>query len=216
MRWMVLLVIALLGMSRIGFSQVSDDWNLEKEKDGIRVYSRNLTGNRLKELRVQCTFQGTLSALVAMLSDVENYPKLMYKTKTSRLLRRISETEMYYYIETELPWPVENRDMNVHLLFTQDPDTRALRVQINKTADEVPPQPHIVRVADWLAVWEVQPQPNQQLQIDYHCRVNPGGSLPVWLVNLTATTGPYESFKLLRKTIRNSQYQGRKFKFLME
>ncbi|MBD2704252.1 hypothetical protein IC229_26650 [Spirosoma sp. BT702] len=216
MRRIVLLMVALVGINRIGCSQTSGDWNLEKDKDGIRVYSRNLLGNRLKELRVQTTFQGTLSSLVAMLSDIENYPKLMYKTKTSRLLRRVSETEIYYYIETALPWPVENRDMNVRLTFSQDPSTHVLRIQINKVADEVPPQPQTVRVVDWLAVWEVQPQPNQELKIDYHCRVNPGGSLPPWLINLTAATGPYESFKQLRKTIQASQYQGRTFKFLIE
>ncbi|GAB3695938.1 START domain-containing protein [Spirosoma flavus] len=216
MRQIVLLIVALVGINRIGCSQISGDWHLEKDKDGIRIYSRNLIGNRLKELRAQSTFQGTLSSLVAMLSDVENYPRLMYKTKTTRLLRRVSEAEIYYYIETELPWPVENRDMNVRLTFSQDPGTRVLRIQINKVADEVPPQPHAVRVVDWLAVWEVQPLPNQELKIDYHCRLNPGGSLPPWLINLTAANGPYESFKLLRKTMQSPQYQGRKFKFLTD
>ncbi|MVM30933.1 hypothetical protein GO755_12900 [Spirosoma sp. HMF4905] len=212
----VLLIVACLGLSRIGYAQPVDDWHLEKDKEGIRVYSQHLTDNRLKELRVQCTFQGTMAALVAMLSDVENYPSLMYKTKTSRLLRRVSETDLYYYIETELPWPVDNRDMNVHLTFSQEPTTHTLQIRVTKAADEVPPQPHIVRVAEWSAVWEVHPLTNQQLQIDYRCRVNPGGSLPAWLVNLTAASGPYESFKLLRKTILEARYQGHRFSFLTE
>ncbi|MBN8826604.1 MULTISPECIES: START domain-containing protein [unclassified Spirosoma] len=212
----VWLIVTLMELSQIGYAQPADDWHLEKDKDGIRVYSRHLTGSRLKELRVQCTFQGTLSALVAMLSDVENYPKLMYKTKTVRLLRRVSETDLYYYIETELPWPVDNRDMNVHLTFSQDPLTHTLQIRIIKAPDEVPPQPHVVRVTEWSAIWQVHPEPNQLLLIEYQCRVDPGGSLPAWLINLTAASGPFESFKLLRKTILDTHYQGRRFSFLAE
>ncbi|GAB4038516.1 START domain-containing protein [Spirosoma gilvum] len=212
----VWLIVAFLGLSRFGYAQPVDDWHLEKSKEGIRVYSRHLIGSRLKELRVQCTFQGTLSALVAMLSDIDYYPTLMYKTKATKLLRRVSETELYYYIETELPWPVDNRDMNVHLTFSQDPATHTLQIRIAKAADEIPSQPHIVRVAEWSASWEVHPEPNQQLQINYQCQVDPGGNLPTWLINLTATNGPFESFKLLRKTILEARYQVRKFSFLTD
>lgn len=216
MHQIVKLTVALVVFSRVGCTQSLNDWHQEKDQEGIRVFSRHLTDNRLKELRVQCTCQGTLSALVAMLSDIEHYPRIMYKTKTTQVLRRVSDTDLYYYIETELPWPVENRDMNVHLTFAQEPQTRTLRIRVDKAADEVPPKPHVVRVVDWSASWEVHPLANQQLQIDYQCRVNPGGTLPAWLVNLTSANGPYESFKLLRKSMQDARYQGRKFSFLVD
>ncbi|QMW04731.1 hypothetical protein [Spirosoma foliorum] len=73
-----------------------------------------------------------------------------------------------------------------------------------------------IRVVEWFATWEVRPQADKQLLIDYQCHVNPGGSLPTWLVNLTAANGPYDSFKLLRKTVQEARYQGHRYSFLNE
>ncbi|GAB4038981.1 START domain-containing protein [Spirosoma gilvum] len=202
----------LLSMSALG--QGRDEWKLEKDKNGIRVYSRHLDGSRLKEIRVDCDIQASLSQLVAFLSDVDQYSQVVYKNKSAQLLRRVSETEFYYYSESEMPWPATNRDLVIHLRLAYDPTSRVLQINTNSVTDMVPPKEGLVRVAFWQAVWHVSALADNKMHVSYTFQVDPGGTLPAWLVNATAAVGPYQSFLNMREKIQLPRYQKRSFRFL--
>lgn len=40
-----------------------------------------------------------------------------------------------------------------------------------------------------------------RVKIDYTFSASPGGELPAWLVNMAASTGPYQSFQKLRQKL---------------
>lgn len=195
-------------------AQTTDGWHLEKDKDQIRVYSRKRAGSRLTELKVECILPGTPSQLVALLSDVANYKQVIYKTKAAYLLQRPNETQLLYHIVNELPWPVNDRDLTIRLTFSQDPASKLLTARAVGVPDVVPTKPVVVRVAEWLAIWQVRALPKQRLQITYTCQVDPGGSVPAWLDNLAAATSAYQSFVLIRDSLPLARYQGKSFGFL--
>ena len=39
------------------------------------------------------------------------------------------------------------------------------------------------------------------LKVSYFLNVDPGGSIPAWLVNLAVAEGPYESFRNLKRQL---------------
>src|SRR5580700_1883590 len=55
-------------------SEPPSHWELRKDQDGIRVYSRTCDSSRFDELKVETTLQGKLSSLAALILDVGNYP----------------------------------------------------------------------------------------------------------------------------------------------
>lgn len=193
---------------------VSDSWKLETNKDGIRVYSRHSPDSRFKEIRVHCEMPGTLSQLVALYSDVDNYTQVISNTKRARLLRRVGETELYYYLESQMPRPVANRDVVMHLQFSYNPGERQLIIHTNSVNGMVPAQPDIVRVGSWSGQWSVRQITDTRMQVDYTFRVDPGGELPTWLINMIAPVAPYSSFVKLRSGLQLPRYQGRSFSFL--
>ncbi|MFD2936211.1 START domain-containing protein [Spirosoma flavum] len=195
-------------------AQAQQAWHLEKDKDQIQVYSRHVPGSRSNELKVECTMNGTQSQLVALLSDIANYKNVIYKTKSSELIRRVSETELLYHVVTAVPWPVSDRDMSVQLTFEQDPVTKLLQVRGVGVPNLVAVQPGTVRIVDWLAIWLVRPISKQQMQVTYTCRIDPGGDIPPWLDNIAASMSAYQSFALIRKSIALPRYQGKSFAFL--
>ena len=197
-------------------AQAPDSWHLEKDKDQIRVYSRHREGTRLTELKVECVLPGTKSQLVALLSDISNYKKVIYKTKLAYLIQRPNETQLLYHIVNELPWPVNDRDLTIRMNFSQDPVSKLLTVQAVDVPDVVPSKPGVVRVVDWLAVWKVRAISRGSLQITYTCRVDPGGSIPAWLDNVAAAASAYQSFVLIRDSLPLPEYQGKNFAFLKE
>jgi hypothetical protein len=49
--------------------------------------------------------------------------------------------------------------------------------------------------------WNVKSLENNALQVEYILQIDPGGSIPVWLVNLAMAEGPYISFRNLKKQL---------------
>ena len=64
----------------------------------------------------------------------------------------------------------------------------------------------IVRIQESYSKWVITPLQNGQVKIEYELRVDPGGKVPVWLINMFATKGPFETFKKLREQVKKPFY----------
>lgn len=191
-----------------------DDWHLETDKDGIQVYSRAQVASRFKEIKVQCEMPGTLEQLVALYSDVANYQKVISNTRSAYLIRKVSETEFFYYLESQMPATVANRDLVMRLQFTYNDRNRLLLINTTAVDGLVPCKAGLVRVPFWNGEWQVRAVSATRLQIHYSFLVDPGGTLPAWLVNVLAPVAPYQSFIKLRNSLQLPRYQGKSFEFL--
>ncbi|GAA4451373.1 START domain-containing protein [Nibrella saemangeumensis] len=207
----VLVFFCLMGAA---FGQSVEGWKLEKDKNGIKVYSRLQEGDEPKEIRVICNVPGTIPQLVAYLFDVDYYPRVIYRTKLAHLVRRVRDNEFIYYTEIESPWPVSNRDLVARMTFQQNPATKTLRVEARQVPGLIPPKPNVVRMPYWHAVWNVRPLNDKQLHIEYTFKAGLGGEIPAGVIDLVAKTGPYQSFLTLKESLSLSRYQGKTFSFL--
>ncbi len=195
-------------------SQEQNTWKLEKDKNGIRVYSRHLIGSKLKEVKVICELNATLSQLVAFVSDIDHYKDAVYRVAEAYVVKRVSDREFYYYSETEMTWPVSNRGLVIRMEFDMDHPTRTLRIRGNNAPELAPQKKGVVRIPHWHSLWTVQEIDSKRLRIDYTFAVDPGGELPIWLVNALIAVGPYQSFSSIEKLLTRPYYQNRTFSFL--
>jgi hypothetical protein len=193
-----------------------DGWQLRKDKEGIRVFSRPVEGNGVNELKVEMTLQARMSSLVALVMDVANYPSWAFNTEETRLLKAVSAAEIYYYTLIHTPWPVSNRDLPVHLTVRQDSVSAELAMRAECIPDLVPRRKDAVRVPSSLEQWRVSPRPGGKISIVYRIRLDPGSSLPCWMVNFFSTNGPYETFYHLREEIRKPGYRDAKISFIRD
>src|SRR5258708_36863335 len=103
-------LISILFLPSMASMPVKNDWVLKKEKDGINIYSRHSDQSKFNDLRIEIDLPGTVSQISSILLDVEKYPQWAYATKSSVLIKKISETEEIYYSEIGAPWPASNGD----------------------------------------------------------------------------------------------------------
>ncbi|MDR3711675.1 MAG: START domain-containing protein [Puia sp.] len=210
MRIFLLFLLVMAGDRLIAQS----DWSLKRDKDGIRVYSRSSDHSKFNEIRAEFSMHASLSELAAVMLDAEDHVQWQYSTKSSYLLQRVSESELYFYNEINAPWPVANRDLIVHLTITQNPATRVMTMAAVCTPGFSPVHPSIVRVPVSKAVWTVTPVTGDSLRVEYVMEIDPGGSVPAWLINMFATKGPYESFRNLRQQVLLPKYQQARLSFI--
>lgn len=204
----------LLLLSFTSVSQEQNGWMLEKDKNGIQVYSRHLNRSKLKEVKVVCELNATMSQLVAFVSDIDHYKDAVYRVAEAYLVKRISDREFYYYSETEMIWPVLNRGLAIRMEFDMNHTTRTLHIRGSNAPELVPKKKGVVQIPHWHSLWTVQEINGKRLRIDYTFAVDPSGELPIWLVNSLIAIGPYQSFAKMEKLLMRPYYQNRIFSFL--
>ncbi|WP_216629400.1 START domain-containing protein [Taibaiella lutea] len=195
-------------------TSAQDSWKFMTEKDGIKVYSKSVPESKVKALRVTCTLNTTLSALVTLLLDVPATVQWVSHTKSCTLLKRVSAAELYYYSEVSLPWPLENRDFVAHVKVTQDKTTKVVTVDAPAIPGIVGVKKGIVRVSHSLGYWTITPLGNGKVKVDYSLQVDPGGIIPAWAVNALSSQGPLDSFMEMRKMLQRDAYKNAFLSFI--
>ena len=191
-------------------------WVLKKDKDAIRIYTRDTENSSFKSVKVTCTIPGTLSQLTALLLDVSAHERWVYNTKNSYLVKQINKNQQIYYSEIALPWPLANREVVVFMKIAQDPLSKVLQVNIDNVDNQIPVKNGTVRVRASSVTWKVTPLKGNQLSIEYFGNVDPGGSVPGWIANAFSTKGPFETFKKLRQLVTSPAYAKASFDFIRE
>jgi hypothetical protein len=181
------------------FSQ--SDCALRKDKDGVRVYTCLVEHNKFKSIKASFDVQATPTQLIDIVFNPNDYNSWQYHTINAHVLQRKSETELIYYTEIVSPWPASNRDLIVHLRIEHDKATRNIKVYANSIPEYIPRKDGIVRVPMSKSQWTVKPINESTLHVEFTMLVDPGGSVPAWLINMVAAEAPYESFRNFKNKI---------------
>jgi len=192
----------------------SPNWMLKKNENGITVYTRTVAGSDLKEVRVVNRVKSSLSGMVALLLDSKNYSDWMVGCKEARILKVMSDHEFYNYQVTDLPWPLSDRDVVADFKVEQDASTKI--VSFTKTAMPllIPESNGLVRVQYLHAKYLLKPLSSDSVLVEMELQLDPGGSIPAWLINANIVAAPYKSTEQMIK--RLPAYQSASYSFITE
>jgi len=192
------------------------DCVLRKDRDSIKVYTCPSEHLKFKSIKASFTVHARLSQLVALVLDVNNYCDWQYQTIRSRLLKKINEREVIYYTEIAAPWPISNRDMIVDLQLSQDTKTKILTIIVKSVPRWAPEKDHLIRVQMSEGVWNVVPLSSSLLKVEYSILIDPGGSVPAWMVNMVSAQAPYDSFRTLKSIIHRKKFVNARVPFILD
>ena len=208
------LLLFALACSICEFGYAQTAWQLKKNRDGINIYTREIEGSRIKQVKVTCVVEATLSQLTALLMDAPAHTRWVYNTKESYLIRQVAGHHQVYYSQTSLPWPMTNRDVVVDMTLSQDPVTKILQVDGHSVGAILPEKKGIVRVPMSQVNWTVTPRADHGLDVVYIAQADPGGTMPAWLINAFITKGPLETFIKLRELVKEDTYNKVQYAFI--
>lgn len=187
-RWIVLVCsITMLGQSRS---------KLEISKNGIKVYTIQSDTSHYKSYQVIMTVQTPIDSVCKVILDANNLKKWCYKTINSRLIKKISTNSFLFYIENELPWPVQNRD-HVSKVMVQKKGND-YTISILPDVGTVPEKQRTVRLKNFRGYWNLKKINATTTQVEQFLYGDPGGAIPPFLANWLVTKAPFETFTNLR------------------
>ncbi len=190
-----------VALAALGATPAAEDsrWKPLGESDGVAVYVRPFANSALPEVRATATVCATLPQLVAWVEDTERFDRWIPDTEQARLLARPSPREQIYYIRTSMPWPIKHRDMIYRL--TEVPVVSSpseVRVAMEGLPDYLPAYPGVIRMSSVSGEWRLRGEGRRtHIRLDLH--IEPGGSLPAWLVKRRMVTTPSKMLKNLER-----------------
>lgn len=183
--------------SMTGIAQTNCE--LKKEKDNIKIYGCPVEGSALNAIRVEFEVNSTVEKYIPIVLDVTHYHEWRYREFNHKVLKIISDHEIIYYARVGTPFPLSDRDLVLHLTLNRDSVTKILTAKIESMPDYIPPVDGVVRVPSSLSTMTLTPLSESKLKVNCLVRINPGGQVPAWVINMFSTQGPYETFKNLRE-----------------
>lgn len=182
-------------LSIILWMQVSAQpkWKLVKNKNNIQVYAASSDSSNLKMVKTVAVVDGSIEKLISIFMDIDHQKQWVFATKQSYLIKKISEREVMYYVETVLPWPMKNRDVPIHMNIDEMERGKAVVITTIGEPHLIPVTQGKVRVPQFYGKWDIKATSNNKLSIDYFLHVDPGGKIPAWIVNMFVSKGPYET-----------------------
>ena len=177
-------------------------WMLTKEMDGIKIYSRHSEISKFDDIKTEANFPGNITQLAEILMDVPRYVEWAYATKSAEVVKKISNNELIYYSEINVPWPSSNRDFYSRCKLITGHVPGSFKIVAESIQNYGPEKKGIVRIPLSKGIWEVTTLSDKMIHVEYILELDPGGVVPAWLLNLFSTKGPMETFVSLKKKMQ--------------
>lgn len=198
-------IIGFLGVPNLSLTAQST-WDMVKSDGDIFVYTRKTSKKGFKEIKIEAQIRTSLNTLMAAFNDVEAHKEWVYKTPESKLVKLDRDNAIHYYVRLDFPFPAQDRDLLIHYKWEQDPSTKIITTRSTASKVLVPIKEDVIRVDEFYSEYVLTPLPDGMIKIDYSAKMDPGGKLPIWLVNMGVTIGPTKSMKSLFDLINSGRY----------
>jgi hypothetical protein len=195
-----------LALILITLPVLGSNWDLIKEDNGIRVYSKSDPSSDFIEIKAVSEVESTIESFVALMNDVDNFKNWMHAAKEAKLIQRTGEFRYTYYLLSDLPWPAQDRDVVLSLSIHRDPQTRAVYTKSRNVDGVVNEKEGIQRIQSVRTSWRFVPDSENKIKIIFHTRVLPNVKLPEWLAQQIYHMGPYNTITNMRNMIRQQKY----------
>lgn len=195
MKYLTLTLIFLMTFCSFSFAP---GWELKKNENGIKVFTRVKEGSPLKEYKATVTINATMDAVLSVIKDVPGYVNWQYPCKEAKIVKQISDNEFISYTLNEAPWPIYDRDVVVRSVFHQQ-DDQTVMMTMDAIAEEgfVEPVNGVVRITKMVGKWWFKPV-TDGIEITMQVHADPAGSIPKWLANSSVVDSPFRTLTNLK------------------
>lgn len=195
--------LALLGLSiPTAVWGAGPHWVLVEDDRGIKVWSLDIPGRDLPGFRGVAAMDATIDEILKEMLDYDAHTEWMWRSRESRLVKRITETRGLLYNRVRAPWPVKDRDMVLEVDYRFTPDHKALTILFRNAKEQPVPVPwrviRVPRIEGFYRMWALTPTRTNVL---YQVEVDIGGNVPDFSARRYARNLPFKTLESLRARV---------------
>jgi len=189
-----------------GDAPAGDDWTLSSQSNDVSIYSRIHPGTTTKEYKAVGSVDAAPRTLLAVLDDIETYPKFMPYISECRVLKRDKNSVVSY--QRVSPPFCTDRDYSLRVRHeTKSTKDGVVYICRWELANELGPaeRPDILRLKTNEGSWTLEPADGNTTRATY-CIYADCGSLPGWLANKANQIAIGKLFEAIRKQVKDAKY----------
>jgi Polyketide cyclase / dehydrase and lipid transport len=183
------------------FAAAGDQWELELEKEGIRVYTQLEGSSPYKQVKVTATINAPKDKVMEILLAFGNYNRWMNQVEQSYLVNQ-ADSAYYVFILEDADWPMQNR-YQVSKLEVNQSFARS-KVKFRAVPNFIEKRTDAIQIKQHEGYWELENRSDHQCVLEYVLIQNPGGHVPPWLANFHAVENPYQSVYRLKELVEQT------------
>ena len=202
-------------------------WKLKASKDGVEVFTRRTRESRYHEFKAVTEIPASLVSLLSLLWDINACPRWLDRCALGEMLEARSSTkkgaeastdpdansdanpDILFYQITKMPFPTRSRDIVLRVTATTyDTEASPMKaVLLTMVATpEAKPKTRYLRIRKAKGTWLLEPLDDRTTRITWTQFADPGGGLPVWMVNRMLSDMPLKSLANLRELVKEEPY----------
>jgi hypothetical protein len=182
-------------------SPMAQAWKLVKEKDGIKVYTRNEPQSDIKSFKGEADFRTDMKKLCSRIGNLDNLDWWDDDVRELKIMHHERDKLIQYYLIYDSPWPFADRDLCVEAHITKDTVAGVLIVQADPYLCGMEEKKDIVRIKNYCQKWTLQDKGNGIFHVTLEGFLDPGGNIPPWLYNMVITDTPVKIIRNLRESV---------------
>lgn len=182
------------------------DWSLEKDDDGIAIFSRAIEGSKFREFKATMTIDTTIDAIIAVFQDPNSFTQWVHQCSQAEVIEQPSFLEIYVYQVSDMPLLVSDRDVVIKDLYSYTNDYKEWTIEVSAMEGMVPIT-DMVRIMDSHGVYKLKENSEGKVDLIWYQHADPAGALPSWLVNTLIVDLPFNTLSNLRELSMQDKYR---------
>ena len=181
-----------------------NEWELRKDENGIKVYTKEKGDTHIYMYKVITSLPAKPEKIYRQVVDFRENLKYMELVDSLSFLVKQKDKRYRNYMHFDMPWPVKNREMvmEMNVRFTQD----GIYLESKNVAGILQNKKRTIPIDDFQEKWKIEKSINGAgSRITVTGWVNPGGAIPVWVVNLFSTRTPYRFISGIIQELKKEQ-----------
>ena len=175
-----------------------DEWELKKNKNSVKVWTRAVPGYSLKQYRAACLINADADSVFNFIIDFDKRTSWYSANTNCEVLHKSGNSEFIVYYVYAAPWPIDNRDIISKAMCNKEPDGSYL-IQHSAIANYIPREKNYVRIEKATGLWKIRQIDENTTEVFMEGKSNAGGDVPEWLANMFVEDNPFKSLTNLKE-----------------
>jgi hypothetical protein len=173
-------------------------WELKKNKNSVRVWTKKAPGYTLKQYRAACLINANADSVYNFIIDFDKRTSWYSDNTICKVLHKSGNSEFIVYYAYGAPWPVDDRDIISKAMCNKEPDGSYL-IQHSAIANYIPREKDYVRIEKATGLWKIRQVDENTTEVFMEGKSNAGGDVPEWLANMFVEDNPFKSLTNLKE-----------------
>jgi len=198
------------------FLPAQENWELKKDKNGIKVYYRDSQSSDIKELKITTRIKSRISAAVSVVNDIPEMPNWVFRCEEAEVLEGNTNSAFVFVNRTSMPFPFTDRELIFSCRTYQEENSLITHSECKAYPDYLPESEDYVRIQNALSTWKFSPKEDGWIEAEYFLALDPAGSIPAWLVNWGLDYGPLKTIDKFKAMVKEEKYASQKLTYIRE